>query len=117
MCLPIVSFDTTQMKTMTGFHSTSSTSTLFQVGLGGPDTRVVGHVVMRGKHLQLCPVCGKCWTTIGVPPSIKLYVVQCTVRWFGFLVWGLLTDIFSYNGIFDLHVYIFFSISSMHQAF
>ena len=39
-----------------GPDSASSTLPLLQVGLGGPDGGVVGHVVVGGEELHLLPV-------------------------------------------------------------
>lgn len=44
------------MEAEPGPDSASSTLPLLQVGLGGPDGGVVGHVVVGGEELHLLPV-------------------------------------------------------------
>lgn len=44
------------MEAETGSDSAGSTFPLLQVGLGGPDGGVVGHVVVGGEELHLLPV-------------------------------------------------------------
>lgn len=53
---PLESGMAAQVETEPGTNSASSTFPLLQVGLGGPDGGVVGHVVVRCEEFHFLPI-------------------------------------------------------------
>ncbi len=56
MTTPLESSVAAEVEAESGSNSAGSTFPLLQVGLGGPDGGVVGHVVVGGEELHLLPV-------------------------------------------------------------